>query len=121
METKIEQTKVQLNQSFCYTVQDQELRRFYITLALIQYPSTRHPFYNESSLFKRLSSDFKTKVSDLHALCQKLPDSHTVHKLLDFFNAHHNTLLKIISADKAAAALAVGDEDVATLAAASES
>ena len=87
--------KITLETATSYHLSLDELRKMYTLMALSKYNYMRKPNYNEEELLKLLRSDIKELLVESQSLTKQIPNNHSLHKIMLFFD-NHNKYLKMI-------------------------
>ncbi|MFI3239805.1 MAG: hypothetical protein R3Y22_04375 [Bacteroidales bacterium] len=89
-----DQCMIEMEEISMFNLTDDELRRFYITFALVHYTHLRHPDYNQEGALSQLSEDFKRFTTMAGKLLEQDPNNLMLYKFRRFFERHHKLLLE---------------------------
>ena len=77
-----------------------ELRKMYTLMALSKYSYMLYPNYTEDTLLSLLKDDFKGYLTEAQSLMEQMPNNHSLHRIINFFENHYKSLITIIEQSK---------------------
>ena len=94
------QHEIKLETAVAYHLPLEELEKMYTLMALAKYNYLRRPNYNEDTLLKLFQSDIKKLLAETQTLMEQMPNNHSLHKILSFFDNHCKNLKRIAEQPK---------------------
>ncbi len=89
-------SRVKLSTSECFEVATEEKRRFYVTMALLQFHYECAPEYNEIHLLRRLSNEFQKHNQAIIKASELDPNNLALNGMKNYFARHYGNLRKLL-------------------------
>ncbi len=90
------ESRVTLTTKTKFEVSKQEMRRFYITMALEQYSYKCEPEYSEAYLLRRLRNDFNRFNRAMIKVCDVADNDLTLYQMRCFAQHHYGALRRLV-------------------------
>lgn len=97
---KVMEQKIKMEEISVFNLSDEELRRFYIVLSLIEHGYLRKEEYYEELALKQITLKLKKFIHWGEELAEKEPNNLIVYKMNQFFNRHYQLLVAATKQEK---------------------
>ena len=92
---KAMEKRIKLTTSTSFNLADDELKRFYTIMSLLQYCHQRTPDYKEVAIVKRLKNDFQRYNIEIIKACDSDPNNLILSQIRNFIEHHYGCLKRI--------------------------
>ncbi len=87
--------RVKFNTTTKFAIAEEELKRLYTLMALVQFPYDCDPEYREENLIRRLRNDFNRFNQELTKACENDPNNLVLNQIRNFVQRHSGYLRKV--------------------------